>query len=239
MIRAVLFDLDGTLLRLGQETFLREYLKLLSAKVGGLVPADRFVKQLMASTAAMIGDNDPARTNQEVFFADFFPKLGIPRETLMPILDDFYEQDFGKLRRIAGADAAARRAVQAVLARGLDAVVATNPVFPISAIRQRLEWAGLGDLPFRLVTSFEDFHFCKPNPEYFAEVARRINRDPAECLMVGNDVEEDLVAASVGMRTYLVTDDLVNPRGIEAKADHTGSLSEAASFLTSEEFSRL
>ncbi|MHB9145523.1 MAG: HAD family hydrolase [Symbiobacteriia bacterium] len=236
MIKAVLFDLDGTLLPLEQETFLREYLQRLAAKVAGLVPPDRFVKQLMASTLAMTANREADRTNQQIFAADFYPKLGVPEETLMPILEDFYERDFGNIRTIVTPDPAARQAVTAVLARGLDAVVATNPVFPMTAIRQRLDWAGLADLPFKLVTSYEDSHFCKPNPEYFLEVASRTGRQPESCLMVGNDVGEDLVAASVGMRTYLVKDHLINPSGAKPKADHIGTLAELAAFLRSPEF---
>lgn len=239
MIKAVLFDLDGTLLHVEQEVFLRGYLKLWGPRVAHLVDPQRFIQQLMASTMVMTSSNDPTRTNQQVFFDDFLPKVGVPAEKLMPILNDFYERDFGKVRSVVKADPAARQAVEAVLARGLDAVVATNPVFPISAIRQRLSWAQVDDLPFKLVTSYEDFHFCKPNPEYYLEIAERIGRRPEECVMVGNDVEEDLVAAGVGMCTYLVEDHLINPKGVKPKADHVGTLTQLAEFLGTAEFGAL
>lgn len=239
MLKAVLFDLDGTLLPLDQDAFLHEYLKRLSVKAAGYAPPDRFVKQLMASTLNMTANREPDRTNQQVFAADFYPKLGVPEETLLPVLEDFYEVEFGKIRTITKANPAARQAVKAVLARGLDAVVATNPVFPISAIRQRLDWAGVADLPFKLVTSYEDSHFCKPNAEYFLEVAERIGRQPEECMMVGNDAAEDMAAASVGMRTYLVKDHLINPTGEAPRADHIGTLAELAAFLNSPAFGSL
>jgi len=239
LIKAVLFDLDGTLLHVDQQEFVTEYLKLLAPRMAHLMDPRKFVHDLMASTMVMTSDRDPSRTNEEVFWSDFLPRVGVPAEQLMPILDDFYEREFGQVRWVAKADPAARQAVEAVLARGLDAVVATNPVFPRSAIRQRLEWAGVADLPFRLVTSFEDFHYCKPNPEYYLEIAERIGHRPEECLMVGNDVEEDLAAASLGARTYLVQDHLINPRGVEPKADHTGTLAELAAFLGRAEFGEL
>jgi len=49
--------------------------------------------------------------------------------------------------------------------------------------------------------------------------------------MVGNDVKEDLAASTVGMKTYLVTDCLINPPGLEPKADYVGTLDELSDYL--------
>jgi len=116
----------------------------------------------------------------------------------------------------------------AVLELGLEVVVATNPIFPIHAVRQRIDWAGLGDINFKHVTSYEHCHFCKPNPDYYREIVDRIGRQPQECLMVGNDVEEDLAAAKIGMKTYLVTDCLLNSKKLDFTTDYQGTLQELA-----------
>ncbi|WP_371381580.1 HAD family hydrolase [Sporomusa aerivorans] len=228
MIKSVLFDLDGTLLPLDQDAFLREYLRLFGIRVAGIVEPKKFIDQLLASTMIMIGSNDRTKTNQQVFFEDFLPNIGVDEAVLLPVINDFYKTDFCAAKVTSSENAAARRAVTTVALLGLDVVVATNPVFPLAAVKQRLGWAGLSDIKFSHITSYEHCHFCKPNPEYYLEVARRIDRKPEECLMVGNDVEEDLIAATIGMKTFLVTDYLLNQKKLAYTADYQGTLQELA-----------
>ena len=232
MIRSVLFDLDGTLLPLNQDLFLQEYLNHLGARVANVADPKKFIKQLLASTAVMIRSRDNAKTNQQVFFEDFLPNIGVASEVLLPVLDNFYATEFVLVKPTTKFSSDARLAVTAVADLGLDVVIATNPIFPLSAIRQRLDWAGVGDMDFALVTCYEECHFCKPHAEYYLEIAERIGRKPEECLMVGNDVIEDLAAAKVGMKTYLVTDCLLNSQTVAAKADYQGTLAELAATIT-------
>lgn len=239
MARAVLFDLDGTLLPVDTPRLIEAYVRLLAGWFSASIDPQQFAQHLTAATRIMIDNRDPVRTNRQVFAEAFYPGLGTTEDGLRPLLEAFYEREYPKLRALTSCDPAARRAVVAALDRGADAVIATNPVFPLVAIRQRLEWAGLADLPFTLVTTYETSHYCKPHAEYFLEVAAAIGRGPRDCLMVGNDVEEDAVARSVGMRTYLVTDHLTNPRGAEPAATHTGTLAELAALLAGSDFSRL
>lgn len=233
MIKAVLFDLDGTLLPLDYEVFFKQYITLIGGHVAHVVTPKLFVKQLLASTAVMVANSDPAQTNEQVFAADFFPKLGLDQKLIESVLNDFYCNKFPCLAVVTNPNPAARQAVQAVLDRGLKAVVATNPIFPLAAIQERLRWAGVSDLPFCHLTCFEQCHFCKPNPAYYLEVASSIGLAPEECLMVGNDVEEDLCAATVGMKTFLVTDCLLNFKGLPQHADKTGTLEDLVSWLKS------
>lgn len=231
MVKSVLFDLDGTLLPLDQEEFAQVYLSLLGRHVAPYVDPKKFVGQLLSSTSVMVANRDKVKTNKEVFYGDFLPKIGVAEDVLVPALDCFYEQHFGQVRSVTQTSPAARQAVLAAIHAGCDVVVATNPIFPRNAVEQRLEWAGVGDLEFKLITSYEDSCFCKPHPEYYLEIADRIGRHPSECLMVGNDVEEDLIAGSIGMKTYLVTDCLLNAKGLEARPDYSGALSELPAAL--------
>ncbi|MDF2633136.1 MAG: gph [Pelosinus sp.] len=231
MIKSVLFDLDGTLLPFQVDEFTKAYFTHLGGKVAHLMEPKQFMKQLLTSTGVMIANMDGAKTNQQVFWEHFFANVGLSEEILVPIMNDFYEQDFSLLQQVTRRDAAARKAVTAVLTSGLDVVVATNPIFPMVATKQRLEWAGLGDIEFKLVTTYENSHFCKPNQEYYEEIAKTIGCQPHECLMVGNDVEEDLAAAKIGMKTYLVTDCLINTKGSKFSADYTGTLKELSENL--------
>ncbi|MCL6450574.1 MAG: HAD family hydrolase [Acetobacteraceae bacterium] len=204
VLEALLLDLDGTLLDIDFQAFLRDYLARLGRHFASRYPPDRFCGWVMASTRAMIDDRDPARTNRDAFWQDFAPRAGCPVEELLPGFEAFYREVFPRLCVYGRAVPAARPLVERALARGLKVAVATNPVFPLMAIQERLRWAGLADLPFALVTAYEDMHFCKPHPEYYLETASRLGVEPRRCLMVGDRPWDDMSAALAGMRTYLV-----------------------------------
>jgi FMN phosphatase YigB (HAD superfamily) len=206
MINAILFDLDDTLLTTNLDAFLPGYFQALSAKLSPVVPPKPFVAALLASTRLMSSPHDPALTNQQVFEADFFPRLGVAESTLRPIFDAFYRDDFPRLRSLTSPRPEARAVVQTAFQCYRHVVIATQPVFPLVAIQQRLDWAGVADLPYRLVTSYENMHSCKPMPEYYLEIASFLGCPPEECLMVGNDRSQDIEPAlGVGMATYWIT----------------------------------
>lgn len=151
----------------------------------------------------------------------------------MPVVEQFYAQDFGMVRRVTKSDINVRKILNTVISKGKGVVVATNPIFPMTAVQQRLEWAGVADIPFQHITSYEKSHFCKPNIEYYQEILQQIGCRPEECLMVGNDVEEDLAAGKIGIKTYLVTDNLINSKGLELKADYISTLAGLAANIDS------
>lgn len=234
MVTTVLFDLDGTLLPIDMDAFLKRYFYLLTMRVNEVVPVDNLVDRVWRSTRAMINNLDPAKTNRQAFMEDFLPDIGHPPDALMSVFDRFYEQDFSSLQDGIAASESARAAVDWAFRHGCDVVIATNPIFPERAIRERLRWAGVEDFNYRLVTTYENMHFCKPRIEYYEEILDRVSRRPEDCLMVGNDVEEDLAASRLGMRTFLVTDFLENPRQKQYYADFEGTLADLARFLKDE-----
>lgn len=226
MIKNVLFDLDGTLLPFDQDEFSAAYFQHLGAYIAPYMEPKQFLKHLMHSTGVMVANRDRVKSNQEVFWLDFLQKTGLSENDLLPVMESFYQQKFSQLQVVVRPSSFARLAVLAALNSGCRAVVATNPIFPLDAVKQRLTWAGVGDLSFALVTSYEESHFCKPNVDYYLEIADKINCRPEECLMVGNDVEEDLIAGSIGMKTYLVTDCMINAKKLVVKPDYTGTLEQ-------------
>lgn len=236
MIRAVLFDLDGTLLPVDTRAFIDAYTGLLVNWFSARLPAKRVLRQLIEATSEMLSNRDPARTNRDVFAQAFYGPLGLTEASEAASLADFYAREYPTLQTLTRPDPNARRAVVAALSHGMTAVLATNPIFPEVAIRLRMAWAGVADLPFARVTSYENSHFCKPHLEYFLEVCSAITQRPEECLLVGNDMDEDLAARSLRMRSYLVTDHLINLRRQPPGADYVGSLAEAAAFLESPDF---
>lgn len=214
MLKTILFDLDGTLLPIDTDTFTRHYMKALAAYVGHLIPPAHLVEQVLAATYEMIRNTEPTMTNAQVFARHFFPKVGKDEAEMMPTFEAFYLEKFPGLKAVCpGVPGLARRVVQAALDRGYEIVLATNPVFPMEAQQERMRWIEVGDLPWRLVTAYETMHACKPQPAYYREILERIGRRPEECLMVGNDVQEDGVAAKLGMDVFFVTDHLIDRDG--------------------------
>lgn len=232
MLKTILFDLDGTLLPIDTDTFLRHYMKAIAAHAGHLVPPGQLVEQILASTNEMIMNTDPNLTNADVFARDFYPKVAKEEAELAPIFEAFYQERFPALKSVCpGVPGLARQVAQTALARGYEIVLATNPVFPRMAIEERMRWIEIDDLDWRLVTVYEEMHACKPQPAYFQEILERIGRRPEECLMVGNDVQEDGVAAKLGMDLFYVTDYLIDRKGTALPADRSGSLADFLRWL--------
>ena len=94
--------------------------------------------------------------------------------------------------------------------KGYQVVVATNPVFPEVAMRERLGWAGVDPEDFALITTYENSCYCKPNPSYYKYIIKVLDKDPEDCLMVGNDVREDMCARQIGIDVFLMEDYVIN-----------------------------
>lgn len=213
MIKAVLFDLDGTLLPMDQDVFLRAYFGGISSRLAplGYVP-EELVKAIWRGTAAMI-KNNAEKSNEEVFWDVFASIYGDEARKDEPYFEAFYLEDFPKLKAFCGHTTRSRELIDLLHEKGIKTALATNPIFPAIATNERMSWVGLSPEDFELVTTYENIGLCKPNREYFLEVACRIGVKPEECLMVGNDVGDDMPAEKLGMRVFLLTDCLINKSG--------------------------
>ncbi|MEN6348881.1 MAG: HAD family hydrolase [Syntrophomonas sp.] len=232
MFKAILFDLDGTLLNIDMDVFLQHYFKKMArlAPDYGLADSQKLISQVWKSTEFMIFNRDPAICNEAAFMSDFFAAGDFPEENTRAFFDDYYDRAFPLLHILCQRHELVPGMIESAFAKSMKVIIATNPVFPIKAIQHRLNWAGIGHFSYDLITSYEVMHFCKPHPEYYQEISDIIGVPPEQCLMVGNDREEDLTAASIGMKTYLVEDGLID-RGSNLKPDWQGTLSQLAAFL--------
>ncbi len=204
---AVLFDLDGTLIFHEQTAFLSEYFKHISeymAKRG--YDARAFVDATYCATGIVLANNGQ-RTNKELFWDNFFKYFGRYDEKIIEISDEFYVDEFKKLRKFSNANPNALKAVELAHMNGKKVVLATNPVFPMVAQLERLSWSGLTENDFDLITSYENSCFCKPNPKYFLDICQRIDVEPQNAIIIGNDEREDMKCGSeAGLMGYLATD---------------------------------
>ena len=230
-IKAILFDLDGTLLPMDQEVFVKSYFKLLAAKMApfGYEPT-KLVESIWAGTAAMIR-NDGSRSNEQAFWAKFTELCGPDALKDKPTIDGFYSNEFNNAKEVCGFSPMARTVIDRVKASGQLAVLATNPIFPAVATENRIRWAGLSPEDFALYTTYENSSYCKPNPKYFAEILDKLGLRPEECIMVGNDVTEDLAAAELGIPVFLLTDCLINKEGKDISQIPNGGFETLDAYL--------
>lgn len=226
MIKAILFDLDGTLTHMDQEEFMRNYVGLLAPRFKHLIPSEKFVKQVLRSIEVMVKEPKVGKTNLQVFFDDFAKATGLTFNTLWPIFESFYRTDFPALQCIVKINPEGKHVVQTAKEHGYTVVVASNPVMPLIAIEERIRWAGLHPELFSLIPSIESFHSCKPQISFYEEIAQHLGISPEECMMVGNHPVEDLVAREIGMKTFLVGEP---SSGVET--DYSGELADLKELL--------
>ena len=207
---AVLFDLDGTLLPLDQDFFIKQYFKALCKSLAphGYQP-DELIAGVWAGTNAMIG-NDGTRTNKEAFRSGFSEACGRRVLDDERYFDEFYDDGFLTLRRFTSPSDKPAGLINELVRRGVPAVIASQPIFPMTAQLRRMEWAGLSPDGFALITAYENSRFCKPDPGYYRDIAKQIGADPSRCLMVGNDTGDDGPATRAGMDVFILTDCLIN-----------------------------
>jgi FMN phosphatase YigB (HAD superfamily) len=202
-MRGVLFDLDGTLLDVQVSEFLMRYFRALDEAVSPHYPGVDLVSAVLASTDVMQRPH-PGSTNREVFFRDFRERTGLDLEQEWPVFDAFYRDVFPSLGSDYRPVPGAREAILAARASGWRVAIATQPIFPLMAIQHRLQWAGLGDLEFDAITTYEVMEACKPEMAYFAQVCDMIGCAPGDCVMVGDDAGADMPASKIGIRTFFV-----------------------------------
>lgn len=233
-LTTILFDLDGTLLPMDNDAFTRGYFRLLAAKLAphGYEPK-QLVDGIWAGTAAMVR-NDGSRTNEKAFWDRFSSIFGDAVPEDLPLFEEFYETDFQAAKAFCGFNPDAAATVQAVKELGLCVVLATNPIFPAVATRSRIRWAGLTPEDFELYTTYENIGLCKPNPDYYREIMKRLGVRPEECLMVGNDATEDMAAAETGMRVFLLTDCLLNRDNRDISAWPHGGFPQLMDYIKSQ-----
>lgn len=234
MINTFLFDLDGTLLPMEWSDFEKLYFKKLASKLSDYFEPQLLIKYIWKSTVKMIENTGGKKTNQQVFFEDFVESTGKDINILVSLFDDFYNREYKEIGALVKSEAYVVKTIELLTTRGYDVVVATNPLFPIEAIVERIRWAGLDPEVFKYISSYEKMHYCKPNIEFYRELLQKINKEPYECIMVGNDEEEDIISSKLGIKTFLVENHKVCRKDVDLKPDYRGSYEELYKFVVSD-----
>lgn len=212
--KAVLFDLDGTLLPMDTDDFTKVYF-------GGLCEAlapvgyepKKLVESIWLCVKAMA--KSPEKTNEQSFWDEFYKIYGEKAKDDIEYFDNYYKTAFDKAKAVCGYNEYAKKVVNVLKAKGIRVIVATNPFFPRIAVEKRIAWAGLDITDFEYVTTYENSHFLKPDPRYFTEILEKCSLKAEDCLMIGNDAEEDMAAKMAGLDVFLLTNHLLNKKDID------------------------
>jgi FMN phosphatase YigB (HAD superfamily) len=234
MKKQVLIDLDGTLLENNMDVFAPAYYKMLSAHLSEHIQPETMIRYLLAGTKAMIQNQDPAKTLEQTFDEIFYPGIEVQKSAIIEDIQAFYRIKFPNLISVTRKIPAAIQLIENVIKAGYRVSIATNPLFPCTAVEQRLIWAGLEPVKyqFEIISSYEHFHYAKPNPEYYREFAAKLNVPVDECVMIGNDYEADIIPSRIaGMRAFHIVDSGLD--GGHPKGQPSGTIDEAIAWLES------
>ncbi len=210
MYKAVLFDLDGTLLHMEQSEFVKAYTGLLMKTMLPLGADIQTLKKGFGDGVLAMLANEGSVSNCDAYWKAFGEALGCDVTPYIDLCDAFYSGDYLTLKPVTRENPHADALVDALKAKGCKVVLATNPVFPLIAQANRLAWSGTVAEKFDYITDYQSCRYCKPRPEYYLDICKRIGVEPQECLMVGNDASDDMKGASeAGMDCYLATDCLI------------------------------
>ena len=217
-MNTVLFDLDGTMLPMDMKEFTDTYIFLLKNRlISAGYDADAIIAGIWVGMKAMVS-NEGMITNDECFWKAFNtyitkgegkPDLKFKRK-LEKELTKFYKEDFGVARYVTHPNDVVAECIEILKNKGYQLVIATNPIFPEVATLERISWAGINAEDFSLITTYENSCYSKPNLKYYQFLLKTLDKDPEDCLMVGNDVHEDMCARQIGIDTFLIEDYVIN-----------------------------
>lgn len=208
--KVILFDLDGTLLPMDQKIFVKSYFGKLTKKLAPLgYEPQKLIEALWVGIKTVI-KNTSDRFNDEVFWDVFVKIFGEKVREDEKYFEEFYKNEFQAVKEDCGFNPKAAKSIKELKEMGYRVALATNPIFPKIATESRIRWAGMEPEEFEWITTYENCKRSKPNPQYYLEIIEKINVKPEECIMVGNDVTEDMVAQTIGMDVFLLTDCLLN-----------------------------
>ena len=230
MLKAVLFDLDGTLLPM-DDMFVKTYFSLLAKKMAGYgYDPDLLLKTIVRALDAE-AVNDGSISNRELFWKVFCSVFGEDSIKDEPVFEEFYRNEFQKVKDVCSPTPKAKYIVDMLRSKGIKVILATNPIFPKVATDSRIRWAGMEPEDFDMYTTFEDIGVSKPNLDYYRLLLDRFGLDPKDCVMVGNDVEEDMVAEELGMKVFLMDHYIINRNNADLSRYPMGDFDDLIDYL--------
>jgi FMN phosphatase YigB (HAD superfamily) len=233
-ITTVLFDLDGTLIGMDQDEFIRLYFEILLDKLAELGYAKDTMYDVLERCIFVTKRNDGRCTNEERFWQTFNELTEGFNEKLGDALMEFYRNDFAKvLEGSCTPYPRANEVLECARRKGLRLILATNPLFPAVATYARIRLGGMLPEDFEYITAYENSSYCKPNPDYFTELLAKLGVSPEECVMIGNDTRDDFSAHALGIPVFVNTEGLINRDNVDLSLYPHGGFDELISYIES------
>ena len=190
MLKAVVFDMDETLLSINLNAFILRYFKDVSSMLADIGRRSR--GGTMARLGTILVDLNANR------------RSGTDNRTNL----EFYQEEVERRCGIRLSDPLIYEAFtyydREVLPYKNDDVINAHASFPQGAIECRMGWGDLADAPFELVTHMGNTTRCKPDATYYLEQLQVMGLEPHEVLMVGNDPKRDFPSPDCGIQTAFV-----------------------------------
>jgi FMN phosphatase YigB (HAD superfamily) len=239
MTLTLLLDLDDTLLNTNLDSFVPAYFQALAKELAPFVSPELMLRALVSGTQLMNENEDFSQTLADVFNKYFFPQIDVSRDTLKPIIENFYDNVFPSLSILTSPKPEAKAFIDWATSQGYRIAIATDPLLPRKATYHRLRWAGFNPEKFDLVSTFEDFHFSKTYASYYAELLGRMGWPDGPTLMVGNDLDRDIIPAQkLGLPTYFVVDQVTTSTD-DRDITGTGKLTDLPQWIESANLNNL
>jgi FMN phosphatase YigB (HAD superfamily) len=226
----ILFDLDGTLLPMEFKAFMKLYFGAMGQHFKEWLDPMTLIDNVNKATEVTIKTND-GRSNETIFMEHFQSLIEEDINTYKDHWVKFYDSLFVATKDATWQSPEIPQAIAILKDKGYRLGIATNPLLPLQANLHRIAWAGLNKDDFSYISSFEQNAYCKPFVTFFEEVCQHMNVKASQCYMIGNDVLEDGVAQTIGMKTYMITDCLINDKNIENTSDYSGTYKDFLDFV--------
>lgn len=226
MIQAILFDIEGALTNVDTADFMRNYLGILAPRFAHLLSSDKFSKQLLRSIETAQKEPKPGQTNMQTFLDDFSKATSQSLQVLGPIFEEFYASDFPALRCLIQVNPQGVKVVEYAIQQGFLTAIASNPVIPLAAMREKIRWSGLTPEHFKVIPALDNFHYCKPHLGFFREVAESLGVKPESCLLVSEHAE-DIVCRELRMKMFFV-----ETLKSEVQTDYSGHLDDLTRLIS-------
>lgn len=232
MKKLIMTDLDCTLLPMNQDAYIELYVKEIAKLFCEHGYDGKAIAKATMQSSYMMAKNDGLKTNEEAFNLAFSSIIKEDSKKIIETFPQVYGERYEIIKSVTNENPYIDEIVELMREHSEYIVVATQPMFPIEAVRRRLGWIGLSDTLFDHITTYDNSTYCKPNPLYYKEIMDKFSANAQNTVMIGNDITEDILPCEkLGVETFLVEDGLINTIGYDISNLRKGSYTDLIEYL--------